>query len=178
MNNKEEQFRYEVLEKIRQDIDTLGEAAILRTPMEGVPTHMLNVLHTMLGHRGEEVMGEYYFLPLEGENKYHLFSSVLTLTEEMPDSRYDVLGQAANALNFFLPVGSLVFSRSDEIMAYKYTSLIPVTATVEEALGIIDGHIGLATHIVDRYVDPLIDLMQEEISLEDFLDLLPEAYRS
>ncbi|HHV11377.1 MAG TPA: hypothetical protein GXX75_13995 [Clostridiales bacterium] len=176
--NKVEQFRYDVLERLRNNFDALGEAAILRDPMKDIPTHMLNVLHTELGYGEEEVMGEYYFLPLAGENKYHLFSSVLTLTEEMPDNRYDILGQAANALNFFLPVGSLVFSRAEGIMAYKYTSLIPVEATIEEALKVIDGNIGLSLHIVDQYVDQLMKLMQGDIEWEDFLDILPEAYRS
>jgi hypothetical protein len=78
--NKLEQFRYNVLEKLRQAFDTLDMAAILRDPLEDIPTHMLNVLHTELGHSEEEVMGEYYFLPIDDENaKFHLFSSMLTM---------------------------------------------------------------------------------------------------
>jgi hypothetical protein len=176
--NKIEQFRFDVLEKLRQDFDTIGEAAILRDSQEGLETHILNVLHTELGHAEEEVMGEYYFLPLPGENQYHLFNSVLTLTEELPDDKYDVLCSAANALNFFLPVGALVFSRFDKIMAYKFTSLIPIEATVDEAFNIINGNIGLSLHIVDLYEDELMKLMRGETQLEDFLDILPGAYRS
>jgi hypothetical protein len=176
--NKIEEFRYNVLEKLRQAFDSLGEAAILRDPAEGLSTHMLNVLHTELGTSGEEIMGEYYFLPVNDENtQFHLFSSVLTLSEEMPEERFEIMCNAANVMNFFLPAGSLVFSKQDGIMAYKFNSLIPGSATEDQALVIIDGNIGLVLNLMDKYADAIMKLLRDEINFEDVLDLMPDAFR-
>lgn len=175
--NKLEQFRYNVLEKLRQAFDTLDMAAILRDPLEDIPTHMLNVLHTELGHSEEEVMGEYYFLPIDDENaKFHLFSSMLTMTEDMPEDKYDEMGRAANLLNFFLPIGSFVFSKPEKIMAYKYTTFIPKSFTEEETINLIDGHISMSLHLVDQYLDVFMKLMHGNIAFEDFMASLPKAY--
>ncbi len=124
-------------------------------------------------------MGEYYFLPVEDEKaKFHLFSSVFTLTEDMPEDKYEELGRAANLLNFFLPVGSFIFSRADKIMAFKYTSLIPRTFSEEEAINLVDGHISMSLYLVGQYVDVFMDLMHGEITLEEFTGFLPAAFRS
>lgn len=172
-----EEFRFNVLEKLRQTFDALDVAAILRDPIEGIPTHMLNVLHTDLGYSGDEVMGEYYFLPYKDENaKFHMFSTVMTLTEEMPDDKFDELGRAANLLNFFLPVGAIVFSRPEKIMAYKYTSLIPMGVSADEALNSIDGNIGLSLQLISQYVDVLMKLVRGDIQFIEFLKELPQAY--
>lgn len=177
--NKTEQFRYNVLNKLRQVFDSLDLAAILRDPLEGLPTHILNVLHTGLGYAEDEVMGEYYFLPIQEENaKFHLFSSMLTLSEDMPEEKYEEMGRAVNILNFYLPVGAFVFSKPEKIMAFKYTSLIPVEFSEEEALNSIDGNIGMSLHLVDQYLDVLMKLMNGELAFEDFLDTLPNAYNS
>lgn len=172
-----EQFRYNVLEKLRQAFDGLELAAVLRDPVEGLPTHMLNVLHTNIGYTNEEVMGEYYFLPIKDQNaKFHLFTSMLTLTENMPDEKFDELGRAVNLLNFYLPVGAFVFSKPEHIMAFKYTSLIPMGFTEDEALNSIDGNIGLSLQMINQYTDILMKLVKGEAAFEDFLDELPDAY--
>ena len=175
--NKLEEFRYQVLEKLRQTFDSLEVAAILREPSESIPTHMLNVLHTNTGNEEEEVMGEYYFLPIEEENaKFHMFCTVMTLSEEVLEDKFDELGRAANLLNFYLPVGSIVFSKPEQIMAFKYTSLIPMGASEEEALNMIDGNIGLSLHLVNQYVDVLMKLSRSEITFTDFLEEMPQAF--
>jgi hypothetical protein len=176
--NKLEQFRYNVLEKLRQAFDSLDLAAVVRDPAEGLPTHILNVLHTDIGGTEEEVMGEYYFLPVADENaKFHLFTSMLTLTEDMPENKYDELGRAVNLLNFFLPVGAFVFSKPEKIMAFKYTSLIPMGFSEDETINSIDGNIGLSLQMVNQYTEVLLKLMQDEITFEDFLDELPDAFQ-
>lgn len=176
MNNNM-QFYKSILEKLRDDFDSLDMATILSEPSDNVPTYMLNVLHTELSYDGEEVMGEYYFLPFEDENtRYHVFTSMLTLTEEMPEERYEDLGRAANLLNFYLPVGSFVFSKPEGIMAYKHSCLIPKGYSMEEAFKLIDGHIAMSLNIVNQYLSIFMRLLKREISFTEFLNTLPNAF--
>jgi hypothetical protein len=175
MMNKLEQFRYDVLENLQKVFIELEIAAVLREPDEKVPTYRLNTLHTDLGSEGDEVMGEYYFLPINDENaKFHIFYCVYTLTENMPEMKQEELGRAANMLNFYLPVGSFVFNMQENIMAFKYTSLIPVNSTVEEAMNMIDGNIGLSLQMVEKYTPAFIGLMNDEITFDEFINELPQ----
>jgi len=175
--NKNMQYYRNILEKLKIDFDALDMATILSEPSEDIPTYILNVLHTELSFEEEEVMGEYYFLPLKDENpRYHVFTSMLTLSEQMPEVKYEDLGRAANLLNFYLPTGAFVFSKPEGIIAYKHSSLIPMGYDQQEALKLIDGHIAMSLNIVHQYMDIFMKLMKGKMSLNDFLNTLPNAF--
>lgn len=176
MNNRE-QFYVNVLSKLKEGFDALDMAVILRGPEDGAPVHMLNVLHTELSFEEEEVMGEYYFVPLDDQqSQFHMFTSMLSLTESMPDDKYDILGKAANLLNFYVPAGAFVFSKPEHIIAFKHTSLIPINATEDEAIKLIDGNMSLSLKVVGRYLDVFMKLMKGKLDFDDFMATLPMSY--
>lgn len=175
--NKNQQFYKNILERLKQEFDLLDMATILSEPSENISTYVLNVLHTELSYEEEEVMAEHYFLPLEDENtRFHVFTSMFTLTENMPEDKYEDLGRAVNLLNFYLPTGSFVFCRQENIMAYKYSSLIPNGYSEDEALKVIDGHISMSLNIIGKYLDVFMKMMKGDINLDEFLGMLPGAF--
>lgn len=172
--NKTQQFRYEVLKILQDAFIDLGVAAILREPDGNFPFHRLNTLHDDMGLEDEEVMGEFYFMPLEEENlKFHLFNIVFTITENMPKDKQEELGRAATHLNFYLPVGAFIFDMEEDILAFKYSALVPVETNAEKAVDMLDGSISLSLRMVGKFYGAFLDLMNEDITFQQFLELIP-----
>ncbi|MCD8038038.1 MAG: hypothetical protein LUE96_02990 [Lachnospiraceae bacterium] len=172
-----EKKRLDVLEKLKGILEELEVPCAIREPDEGFPMHMLATLHQNIGYMNNEVMGQFYFLPLEQENqKFHYFTSVMTLDEEVPMERYQDMALAAAMLNFYLPLGAFVAEKDGGILAFKYTSILPMDAGTDEMVSLIDGNIGAALNLTNEYVDPFMRLLNGEITLDEFELELPDAH--
>jgi len=167
------EYRVDLLERLRDVFIENSIAAILRTPTEGIPMHILTTLHTEMGLRGEEIMGEFSFLPVAtGEEHMHYFSSMFTLTETMGKEKYPFLAQAAGILNMYLPVGAVVFAPEDGLMSFKYNAMIREDSTPEEAFDIINAAAGTSLRYTVMYIDIFLDMADGKAGMEEFNDLL------
>lgn len=167
------QTEFELLMKLKKVFDELGVAVVLRE--EDVPVPILTTLHDNIGYQNNEVMGEFYFLPLYEEGQeFHYFSLVMTLDEEVPEERYEDFALATSMLNFHFPIGSFVIERKGGILAYKYTALLPVESDMESLVLQADGAIGTSMALVNDYVDVFMQLLNGEITLQQFELELPD----
>ena len=126
------------------------------------------------GASGLEVLAEFFFLPgAEGDPTLR-FSSVLTITNILPQDRLPEVDTAVARLNCYLPVGAYCVNRGGSHLLYKL--VIPmgrewtkasqermVCLAAEEALLTPRGTAGL-----------LVSVALGELSLGDFLESLPE----
>ena len=174
---KTEQTRYNVLNRLKEMFESVETAAVLRETEGDFQMPMLLTLHDNIGYQGNEVMGEFYFLPLgDKKQKFHYFCTVMTLEENVPPERYDELAMAATMLNFYLPAGAFVLEKGGGVLAYKYTSLLPWDGSEDELLSLADGGIGAALNLTNNYGDAFINLMNRKITLEEFERELPDAH--
>ena len=174
---KYEKFRRDVLDGMKSLLDEMEITNMIREADEVMPMPMLTTLHRNLGMAGNEVMGQFYFLPLlDEEQPFHFFTSVLTLDEEVPAEKYEDLAMAATMLNFYLPAGSFVVEKDGGVLAYKSTNFIPVNTSLEDALVLADANMGIAFNLTDAYVDAFMQLLHNEITLEQFELELPEVH--
>ena len=172
-----EKFRMDVLNGMKSLLDEMEITNMIREADEVMPMPMLTTLHRNLGMAGNEVMGQFYFLPLlDEEQPFHFFTSVLTLDEEVPAEKYEDLAMAATMLNFYLPAGSFVVEKDGGVLAYKSTNFIPVNTSLEDALVLADANMGIAFNLTDAYVDAFMQLLRGEITVEQFELELPDVH--
>lgn len=173
---KLKQSQMEVLEKLKEMLDSLEVANVLREPEGNLPIPVLTTLHTNLGYQNNEVMGEFYFLPIYTENQeFHYFTVVMTLDEEVPPAKCDEMAKAVNMLNYYLPMGAFVVEKNGGVLAYKHAALLPVNLDTEKLAFMADGMIGTAMSIVNEYIDPYMQLLNRQITLEEFELELPDV---
>jgi len=139
--------------------------------------HILTTLHKEIGLRGEEITGEFSFLPvLTGEDRMHYFSSVFTLSENMGEERYPLLAQAAGILNLWLPIGAVAFSLENSSICFKYNAMIREDSTPEEAFDVINAAVGTSLKYTAIYADIFLDMEEGEAGMEEFNDLLSRNF--
>ena len=170
------QTQREVLLELKGMLDSLEVVNTLREPEGRLPMPILTTLHTNLGYQGNEVMGEFYFLPLFAEKQdFHYFTVVMTLDEQVPMEKQEEMVKAANMLNYYLPMGAFVVEKDGGILAYKHAGLLPVSLDIEKLSFMADGMIGTAMSMVNEYVDPFMQLLNGQITLDEFELELPDV---
>ncbi len=172
------QIQGTILRKLKEIMDSVEIINVIRGQEDGIPFPILTTLHTDLGYEENEVMGEFYFLPIYmQEQKMHYFSIVMTLDEEVPQNKYEELTLAVNMLNFYMPVGAYTVQKDGGILAYKYTALLPTDTTLESLVTQADACIGTALDLVHKYVDVFMQLLNGKITLQQFELELPNVHQ-
>lgn len=172
-----EKFRMEVINGMKSLLDEMEITNMIREADDVMPMPMLTTLHRNLGVEDNEVMGQFYFMPLfDEEQPFHFFTSCMILDEEVPAERYEVLAKATTMLNFYLPAGSFVVEKNGGLIAYKNTSFIPVNVSLEDAMVLADANMGVAFNLTDSYVDAFMRLLKGTITLEQFELELPDVH--
>lgn len=170
------QSQMEILMKLKEALDAVEIVNTIREPEGKLPMPILTTLHTNLGYQNNEVMGEFYFLPLYTENQqFHYFTVVMTLDEEVPEEKYEEMVRAANMINYYLPVGAFTAEKNGGIFAYKHAALLPVDLNTEKLVFMADGVIGTAMSFVNDFVDPFMQLLNGQITLAEFELELPDV---
>lgn len=169
------QTQLQVLKNLKEMLDSVDITNVLREE-ETLQMPILTTLHDNLGYENNEVMGEFYFLPLFGENqKFHYFTVVMTLDEEVPQEKVQVLSDAVNMLNYYMPIGAFTVQKNGGILAYKHAGLLPIDMDTEKLVDLADGMIGSAMSLVNDYVDPFMQLLNGQITLAQFELELPDT---
>lgn len=174
-NHTIKEFREKVLSDLKAEFESYDVPAVLRTVEEGMPTDILTTLHREMGPRSDEVMGEYYFMPVEGEGvDIHCFSVSLTLSEDLPENKVAILQEAIRSLNYYLMDGVFLISPDGTQLIYRCTTVFKMTLPYELAMDMIQIIIGLSLQTVEKWVESLLDLESGDAELEDFMELIPE----
>ena len=170
------QVQREVLLELKGMLDSLDIVNVLREPEGNLPMPVLTTIHSNIGYQGNEVMGEFYFLPLFAEKQdFHYFTVVMTLDEQVSSEKQEEMAKAANMLNYYLPMGAFVAEKDGGVLAYKHAGLLPVSLDTKMLSFMADGMIGTAMSMVNEYVDPLMQLLNGQITLAEFELELPDV---
>ena len=127
------------------------------------------------GLNNDQVLGQFYWLPEEGDTDVSYLVQTVTLVDDIEgDERKIKMLQAINLLNNQVPYGMFMLDPSLEMLQYRY--VIPVSSDLDkaEAKALIDHEIFTGLGIVSTYVAPLITLLDETIDWDDFQHILAE----
>lgn len=172
--NKINEERHEVLEGISKDLENEMVASVLRTATDDENSpEILTVDFDELGLGHDSVLGEFYFYPVTSdEDTVGLFSSVLTVAEEIPEENLPAVYEAISVLNFHILTGAFGVSKDRRFLAYKQCVTYSLDMTKEELRKHVDITMGNVVSTVDQWVDMVIRISEGEGSVEDVLDAL------
>lgn len=167
----------DVLVALKADFEENNVPVVLRNAGEnGIPVDILTTLHRNFGRNMDEVMGEFYFLPLRtGEKPVLYFSALISLTDSLPPEHADTVAKALEVLNFYLECGSFVLDRQTRLLAYKLVTPVFAHWGKEQILEAANMNVGHALQISERYTDSLLMLADGRESLEHFMELMPNV---
>lgn len=178
MNKLEiKQFQHELLLALKKDFEQVDIPVNLRDAKEeNLPMDILTSLHMDYGHGQHEVMGEYYFFPMPGEQAAaHYFSTMINLENDIHKDCLPQLREAVSALNFYVQCGSFVVNPAGTLLGFRFVSLIPMDTTFENALQMMNLNVGHSLELAESQVDGLIRLAQGELDLQDFMRQMPDV---
>ncbi len=166
-------LRHELLQRLTDELNTEFIPAVIREPQTENEPEILAVLYDALGQSGDEVMGEFFFPPLMGEDdQVQYFNAVLTLTEELPEERLGELYEILSYLNFLLPCGAFCVNRGHDFLVYKLSVPLDVELSEDELYTAMNVAVSSASFYTDRYVDILLRFVEGEAELEEVLMLI------
>ena len=113
----------ERLEKYYKEDEDVTQASVFTGKELGVPMDVLRVLVGSYGAGLMDILGEFSFLPVEGDEVW-FFTSVLTIMLDVPKESVPSLAIAIAKLNFYLPYGAFCLSGDGKMLTYKAATTI------------------------------------------------------
>lgn len=158
-----------VLKRLAAELQEVMVPAMVRDKDEVIPSPVLTVMYSEVGSELNEVIGEYTFLPVSVDDEVQIFSSIVTMTDELPDNNLDELRKAVSRLDFYLPLGSIGMDIEDKRLGFKFGVPIPVTTSEDTLFELINMYITTGYMQVDRYIGMLLKIAQGEAKAEELL---------
>ncbi|MBR2186969.1 MAG: hypothetical protein IJ857_06490 [Lachnospiraceae bacterium] len=162
----------ERLEAFFGNDEAVEEATIFTGEELGTPMDVLRVLVPDYGAGLLDILAEYSFLPVEGEEVLY-FSSVLTLLINIPEGAVPALSIAISKLNFFLPYGNFCLSKDGTVLVFKTVTALRSDHDDEKLYEDIELSADTALLIPENYLYLLQQVADGTLLLKDFLETLP-----
>ncbi|MCR5775343.1 MAG: YbjN domain-containing protein [Lachnospiraceae bacterium] len=166
-----EKRKLEILQMLETDLREnweMGEMSIFNREELNVPVDLLRVEIPGFGADLVSVLGEFFFLPFE-DTEVLFFSSVITLTTQLPSQAVtDVLAGIAR-LNYYLPCGCFALGDDDKILVYRFT--VPIVGEEDIEKQYEDASIAVDTAITtaETFEGQLKLLIKGDITVEDLI---------
>ena len=165
--------RHNVLEKIGGEMQEHLIAAQLAAPEEQDAPEGLNVVLDGIGFGGEEAIGEFCFLPVSSEEaEVQYFTAVITIADELDTERIGELFEAMSYINFKVPAGSYSIDKDRSFLVYKLTTPLSIGLSEDALYEQVNISMGTATAMADLYMDLLLRILENEITLQDVITAL------
>ena len=172
MNTKEiMEKRHALLESLNEEMKAAEIAAVIRQE-EGAP-EMLSAMLDELGDGDTEIVGDFFFRPLETEDdEVQYFSVVITITDEIPGERLTALYEAISYVNFSLPAGCFSIDREHRFFCFVLSVPLPIgmeDGALREEMGLASAN---AIAIADAYLGILTDVLSGRAGVDGVVQFL------
>ena len=154
------------LHKLFKELDILTDFS---READNHMTDMVVAEHRDVGLKGDEIMGEYYFLPDKNEEQnYQSMVFALTLMDDLEKEHMEDVIKAISVVNFILPKGAFVVDEDNGLLMYRYVAAFPAEESEEEMFSLARFHIAFSVQLVSMWLDPLMTLAYGTITYEEF----------
>lgn len=171
---KMEEIKHELLDRMLGMFTKELIPSILRTKEDtGMNLEILTVSYDELGLGEEEVLAEYFFMPVneEGFEKY-IFNTVYTISDELLQGNIDDLFELISYINFMLPYGSFAINTEKTNLIYRLCSSVSANKKQDEIYEEMDYVVGNGVRVIDSFVDMLVKVMKGELPLDEAIDMI------
>lgn len=161
----------EKLEKYYKGEEDVTEASLFTGEELGVPMDVLRVLIGSYGAGLMDVLAEFSFLPVEGDEVW-FFSSMLTIMLDVPEEAVPSLAIAIAKLNFFLPYGAFCISGDGKILSYKSVTTLRSDHDDDKLYEDMELAAETSLLIPERYVFALEQIADGKLLMSDFVKMI------
>ena len=167
----------QVLQGLKQIFDLTGYFTEWMEAEQNGLADLLRAEHPEVGSRGDEVLGEYYFLPslTEQVNVMNLVVS-MTITDDLSSEAGERIQRAITKINYVLPFGGFVLNETEEILSYRYVISYFEDEEVDYMVRKASYHVGMALQFTALWIDSLLDLESGRLSEQKFMDDFTSYY--
>ena len=121
-----------------------------------------------LGVSHDEVLGEFYFQPLNSdEDVVGFFTCVMTLSEEVYEETLARLYEAISVLNFYIPNGAFGVSKDMGAITYRVCLVYPLTTEKDALFDLANAAMGNTLTLLDRWVDIVLRISEGKGDVRD-----------
>ncbi len=166
--------RSEIITQLEQEFTE--ELIPVRVTVEEGDTQVLHILLEEFSMEGVTALVDCFFLPNEEDEDLQVFTTVMTLAEEIPEERAGELASAVAILDFFLPVGAFAIDPVGRRLVYKSSRVMEISLAQEEMAQQADLAIGVAIQVAEQYTPFLIDILEGTRSAASLTELMVEEY--
>ena len=129
--------------------------------------------HREVGQNGDEVLGEYYFLPDQAPDlELSSFMISQTILDDMKETQAEDVIRAVSRLNLFVPIGNFLVDERNGIISYHHAVLLKAETPEDQMYEMARYSVAVSVEIVHRWMDPLMSLAYGNMELKDFLEIL------
>lgn len=165
----------EVLQGLQQIFDLTGYLTEWSDQEENGMTDILRAEHPEVGKHGDEVLGEYYFLPsLTKEVDVMNLVISMTLTDSLRAEAAERIRFAITKINAILPFGAFVLDGTEEILSYRYVTVCFAQDDVEMMIRKASYLIAMALQFTALWIDPLLYLESGKLSEAEFVKVFSQ----
>jgi len=171
-NGKEKKIKLlEALIRELQESEEIQDMSLFTEEELDAPVDVARAMIVEMGTELVDVLGEFFFLPLENEEVLYFVSSI-TVMEEIPLDKQMDLAIAVARLNSLIPCGAFAMGNGGENLIYRYT--VPVSAELDEEvkMTMLLTAVDTAIQEVDRFIAFLMLVAAGELSVDDMMSLL------
>ena len=150
--------RHELLQRLCEELNTAEIAAVIR--QEEKAPEMVSAILDELGDGDADILGDFFFRPLETEDdEVQYFSTVITISDEIPDDKLAALYESIAYVNFALPAGCFSIDKDHRFLCFVLSVPLPMELEEEALFAEMDLSAGNALAIADSYVGILSDVL-------------------
>ncbi len=170
--NETIEMRNELLDRL---VEEFHDAYIAAAIAENDDPEAPKIVRALLDEVGDSdgVMGEYFFTPMSSEeDPIQVFNAILTLSEDMPEDNLPAFFEAMSYINYHIPVGAFSFNKDHTFFCFKMSVVIPMGYDKDVIYGLMSAVAGNSASIVDLYMEALMDIANNKISVEEVKDMV------
>ena len=163
----------ERLAKYYQEDEDIAEASVFTGKELGVPTDVLRLLVRSYGAGLMDILAEYSFLPVEGDEVW-FFASILTIMIDVPKEAVPSLAMAVSKLNFYLPYGSFSLSGDGKLLSYKAVTTLRSARDDDMLYEDMELAADTALLVPENYVFALEQIADGDLLVNDFIKMIAQ----
>lgn len=177
-------FKEKIFEGLKKYYDEENLLYHVTEPENGAPS-MIAMIHEDMSEMGNDATAVLFFIAglddepvsapedpdgyLENAPVLHMFNIILRFGDVASPERMRDLSMAFAHLNNYTPGGLFVLNIKDGSFGYKQTLFLNESSSVDETIDNIDSMHTLAFMTCEKFMDKILDLADERISLKDFI---------
>ena len=159
-----------VIRMLEQDLKEKEIPTMRQNATDDTP-ETLNYVVGGVGLDGDEVLGEAMFLPNTPEDFFYTFISSMLLSDEIDEAYLDEVIVAISILNFYVPMGSFLYSATDKMLVYRNSAMIsfdlPMKQIYKQAALLVEK----TYEQVDKYVEILLKISEGQSNTDELIGL-------